>query len=83
MTQQQVDYYENAAKGRASMIIVEAIAVAERYSSPEAQLRTDHVKFMAGLKRLVETTPLITWHVNLSFIALELSAETRHRHETS
>lgn len=55
VTQQLLDYYENAAKGGPSMIIVEAIAVAERYSWPESQLRIDDVKFMAGLRRLVET----------------------------
>lgn len=58
VTQQQLDYYENAAKGGPSMIIVEAIAVAERYSWPESQLRIDDIRYMAGLKRLVETIHL-------------------------
>ncbi len=54
VTQQLLDLYENAAKGGPSMIIVEAVAIAERYSWPESQLRIDDAKFMPGLRRLVE-----------------------------
>jgi 2,4-dienoyl-CoA reductase-like NADH-dependent reductase (Old Yellow Enzyme family)/thioredoxin reductase len=58
VTQQLLDLYENAAKGGPSLIIVEAVAIAERYSWPESQLRIDDVKFMPGLRRLVETIHL-------------------------
>ncbi len=54
VTEQLLGMYESAAKGGLSMIIVEAVAVAARYAWPESQLRIDDVKFMPGLRRLVE-----------------------------
>lgn len=54
VTEQLLDMYETAARGGPSMIIVEAVAVAARYAWPESQLRIDDVKFMPGLRRLVE-----------------------------
>jgi len=35
---------------------VEAIAVAERYSWPESQLRIDDARFMPGLRRLSKSS---------------------------
>jgi 2,4-dienoyl-CoA reductase-like NADH-dependent reductase (Old Yellow Enzyme family) len=54
VTEQLLGMYESAAKGGVSMIIVEAVAVAARYAWPESQPRIDDVKFMPGLRRLVE-----------------------------
>jgi 2,4-dienoyl-CoA reductase-like NADH-dependent reductase (Old Yellow Enzyme family)/thioredoxin reductase len=65
VTQQLLDLYEHAAKGGPSMIIVEAVAIAERYSWPESQLRIDDARFMPGLQRLVET-------IHLNGVACEL-----------
>jgi 2,4-dienoyl-CoA reductase-like NADH-dependent reductase (Old Yellow Enzyme family)/NADPH-dependent 2,4-dienoyl-CoA reductase/sulfur reductase-like enzyme len=47
------------------MIIIEAVGVAKRYLWPETQLRIDDVKFMPGLRRLVET-------IHLNSVACEL-----------
>lgn len=65
VTQQLLDLYERAAKGGPAMIIVEAVAIAERYSWPESQLRIDDAKFMPGLQRLVEM-------IHLNGVACEL-----------
>lgn len=65
VTQQLLDLYSSAAKGGPSMIIIEAVGIAERYLFPETQLRIDDVKFMPGLRRLVET-------IHLNGVACEL-----------
>jgi 2,4-dienoyl-CoA reductase-like NADH-dependent reductase (Old Yellow Enzyme family)/NADPH-dependent 2,4-dienoyl-CoA reductase/sulfur reductase-like enzyme len=65
VTQQLLDLYEESARGGPSMIITEAVGVAEPYLWPETQLRIDDVKFMPGLRRLVET-------IHLNGVACEL-----------
>jgi len=54
VTQQLLDLYERAAKGGVAMIVVEATGIDGRYVWPESQLRIDDVKFMPGLRRLVD-----------------------------
>lgn len=54
VTRQLLDMYEAAAKGGLAMIIVEAMAVDGRYMWPESQLRIDGVRFLSGLRRLVD-----------------------------
>lgn len=58
VTQQILDMYESASKGGPAMIIVEAMAIADRYTWSESQLRIDDPKFLPGLGRLVETIHL-------------------------
>lgn len=58
VTDQMLAMYESAARGGPSMIIIEATAVAWQYAWPESQLRIDDVRFMPGLRRLVETIHL-------------------------
>jgi 2,4-dienoyl-CoA reductase-like NADH-dependent reductase (Old Yellow Enzyme family)/thioredoxin reductase len=54
VTQQLLDLYEAAARGGPAMIIVEATGITSRYVWPESQLLIDDVKFIPGLRRLVE-----------------------------
>jgi 2,4-dienoyl-CoA reductase-like NADH-dependent reductase (Old Yellow Enzyme family)/thioredoxin reductase len=58
VTQQLLDLYARAARGGPSMIIVEAMAIAERFSWHESQLRIDDPRFTPGLRRLVEVIHL-------------------------
>ena len=68
VTQQLLDMYASAAKGGVSMIIVEAIGIAGRYAWPEPQLLIDDVKFMPGLRRLVEALPISPVSVGSSIL---------------
>ena len=58
VTQQALDMYENFAKGGVSMVIVEAIAVDGRHTWEQPQFRIDDVKYLPGLRRLVEVIHL-------------------------